>query len=223
MKKLLAVFIFLFASTSYAGVIVIDPDDYDDGIDLTSISDHVSLKTTSGGSVYAASLAETAANGKHTQGLGKKVFGGGGWGNEWFYTPDLGGVGLEIRFNALVTHCSLLIGELFFDAGPGSDPVQAYIFDKNDNLISLLDVDEHHKRVDLGFVEEGLDLTWAHWTFEFSAANIGRIVIGGNSEPTTLDRLEFTLAEVPEPGSLALVLAGFLFLLSVRAARSNLR
>lgn len=222
MKNLLIFCFFLLANTSFAGTIVIDPDDYDADTNLTNISPYVTISTTNGDAVYCASLSPTAADGMHTQGLGGKVFGGGGWGDEWFYMPDFASPGLEIKFNAPVTHFSLLVAELFWDAGPGSDPVLAYIFDKDDHLISLLYVDEYHQRVDLGFVQTGLDLTWAHWTFEFSAENIGRIIIGGDSEPTTLDRLSFTFVEASEPSTLALMLMGFLLLLFVRTLRNKM-
>jgi len=218
MKNLLIFCVFFLANAVSAGTIIIDPDDYDAGTDLTSISPHTTITTTDGAAVNAASLSAVAADGKNTQGLGQKVFGGGGWSDEWFYLPA-SSPGLEIKFNIAVTHCSLLVAELFWDAGPGSDPVLAYVFDTNDNLLSQFYVDEYHDRVDLGFIVDGMEMTWAYWTFEYSAANIGKIIIGGDSEPTTLDRLEFTYAdytEVSEPGSLVLILIGFIFFLLLR-------
>lgn len=216
MKNLLIFCIFLLANASTAGTIIIDPDDYATGSDLTYISPHTTITTTNGDAVHAASISPVAADGKDTQGLGRKVFGGGGWSDEWFYMPVFSSPGLEIQFNSPVTHFSLLVAELFWDAGPGSDPVLAYVFDENDNLLSQLYVNEHNERVDLGFIVDGMNMTWAYWTFEYTASNIGKVIIGGDSEPTTLDRLEFTYLELPEPNLLALILIGFLFLFTIR-------
>ncbi|MBQ1784321.1 MAG: hypothetical protein II007_11780 [Gammaproteobacteria bacterium] len=44
------------------------------------------------------------------------------------------------------------------------------------------------------------------YQFTYSGSKIGRVVVGGESEPTTIDRLTFTIenAEVPAPETVSL-------------------
>lgn len=210
MKNSLLLILFLAASDCLAGLIVIDPNEYVAGVDLSSISPHVTFSTTDGGAVYAAALPAHAAGGKHTKGFGKHVFSAkADEASEW-WIPEWGAPGLEITFHLPVTYFSLLVAELFHDAGPGSDPVYAFIFDRNNNLLTSLYVDEFNHRVDLGFIDEDQPATWAYWNFEYSAANIGKIIIGGDSEPTSFGRFKFAYAEVPEPITGVLLLIGLL-------------
>lgn len=208
MKNLmLGVLLTTAASCSMGGNIVIEPDTYAHGTDLTNISKYAKISATDGKPVYAQSLSTNAADGYDTKDLGCNVFG-----DEWFYNPNLTAPGLEITFKAPVISFSLLIAEIFPDAGPGSDPVLAYIYNTKNELISTHQVDEFNKRVDLGLIKglEEINISWAYWTFEFNANDIGKIIIGGDSEPTTIDRLEFTYREVPEPSMLLMCISGLL-------------
>lgn len=214
MKNLvLGILLTTAASCSMGGSIIIEPDAYAHGTDLTNISKYAQIRSTDGKPVYAQSLSTNAADGYDTKDLGCNVFG-----EEWFYHPDISG--LEISFKAPVVSFSLLIAEVFPDAGPGSDPVLAYIYNTKNELISTHQVDEFHKRVDLGLIKglEEINISWAYWTFEFSANDIGKVIIGGDSEPTTIDRLEFTYLEVPEPSPLLLYISA-LFLIGVTRKR----
>jgi hypothetical protein len=221
MKWLLALVFSLLPLAGYA--VVIEPDDYTAGTNLSAISPHATLSTTSGGAVYAAPLRDSAADGYDTLGLGKHVF---GWEahDEWQHVPsNQSAPGLAIVFSKPVTYISLLVAELFPDAGPGSDPVFVSIYDTKGNLLSADYTNESHNNVRLGRIKNtpsNVYAYWSYWSFEFSAAAIGKIVIGGDSEPTTLDRLEFTLAILPEPSALTLLLLG-LFGLGLRPVHKS--
>lgn len=210
MKKIFGLLLLLASGNSFAGVITINPGDYADGTNLSNISPYVQFSTTDGLPVYCASLSSSAAGGNSVLGFGSKVFSADPDAASEWWTPDWGGPGLQITFNTPVTYFSLLVAELFHDAAPGSDPVMAFIFDRSDNLLAALYVDEFNGRVNLGKIYEGEDPDWAYWAFEFAADNIGRIVIGGDSEPTTLGRLQFIYSEVSEPFSGSLLLLGLI-------------
>lgn len=205
--RYLVIFLFI-VNSAMAGSIVIEPDDYVDGTVLSSVSPYVKFKNLGGGEVTATELSPQAADGYNTLGLGKRVIGG-----EWFYS-GLGDAGLEIEFSRPVTFFSILVAEIFPDAGPGSDPVIACIYDLAGELLSEINISESNKRVDLGIIKNSDPMayqTWAYWSFEFRSKHIHKIVLGGNSEPTTFDRLQFDLWEVPESSSYLLFLICLLF------------
>lgn len=206
--RYLVIFLF-FVNTAMAGSIVIEPDDYANGTVLSNVSPYVRFKNLSGGEVTATELSSLAADGYDTLGLGKKVIGG-----EWFYS-GLGDAGLEIEFKRPVSFFSILVAEIFPDAGPGSDPVIACIYDLAGELLSEINISESNKRVDLGVIKNGDPLgyqTWAYWSFEFHSKNIHKVVLGGNSEPTTFDRLQFDYQELPEPSGYILLAICLLFI-----------
>ena len=216
------------APQAFAISVVIDPDDFAAGTNLSTINPHVRLATTSGGNVYAADMSPTAANGNDTQGLGSKIFAYDG-ANEWYYMPEwknANTTGMEITFTTKVTYFSLLLAELFWDAGPGSDPFRAWVYDEHGNFLTNLNYTES-SRVDLGLIDPD-DADHGHWYYaklEYFGPSIGKVIVGGDSEPTTLDRLEFYRVDVPEPSSLILALIGIfgLFLSTKRKARINSR
>lgn len=195
----------LLSYGAHAVSIVIDADDFSDDSILTHSCKYATLSTSDGGDVYASRLSSSAANGNSTLAIGSKVF-GSSKSNEWFLDPSL-----QITFSAKTTRFSILIAELYFDAGPGSDPLQAMVFDEFGNLLSYLSADDS-TRVNLGEIEPGVPEHgyWAYWKLEYSATSIGKVVLGGDSEPTTFDRLEFDCVEteVPEPPAIALLLTG---------------
>lgn len=183
--------------------IVIDADDFLDDSVLTNSCKYATLSTSDGGDVYASPISSSAANGNNTLAIGHKVF-GSSKANEWFMEPSL-----EVTFKAKTTRFSILIAELYFDAGPGSEPLEVRVFDELGNFLSSLATDDN-TRVTLGEIEPGIPEHgyWAYWKLEYSAASIGKIVLGGDSEPTTFDRLEFDCIEtqVPEPSAAILLL-----------------
>ena len=219
----LILIIALFAFDAFAAPIVLDPDDFIAGTNLSTINPHVKIATTGGGNVYAADISPTAANGNNTQGLGSKIFAYDG-ADEWFYMPELTDpitIGMEITFKSKINYFSLLCAELFSDAGPGSEPLSAFVYDEQGNFITNLSYIASNQ-VNLGWVDPN-DESHGYWHYaklEYFGPSIGKVIIGGNSEPTTLDRLEFNYVEVPEPNAFILTIIGiFGLLLSTKRKR----
>lgn len=201
----------------FATPIVIEPDDYAAGTNLSTISPWVTLSTTGGDAVYSSAIDsrwERAAQGQGTGPLGKQVFSRRPDTNdEWYYWHDSGGdepYGLNIHFSQAVSSFSLLFAELFADAGCcTNDPIRVLVFDTNDVLVDLLWGDQLLGGY-LGTYTDDWDgseheaFPW--YQFTYSGSNIGRVVVGGESEPTSIDRLTFTLehTEVPAPASASL-------------------
>lgn len=209
----------------FATPIVIEPDDYAAGTDLSTISTWVTLTTTRGDAVYASTIdigRFKAAQGHDTGRLGQQVFSRSSDRNsEWYYwhdnAPEEEQDGLSINFNQGVSSFSLLFAELFEDAGCCvSDPIYVYIYGTDGALQAA--VNGEHLGGYLGTYIDDWDGTeydaWPWYQFTYSGSNIGRVVVGGESEPTTIDRLTFTLENsvvpVPATASLfALLLAWF--------------
>jgi hypothetical protein len=204
------------ATNALATSVVLDPDDFAAGTNLSTINPHVTITTTSGSNVYAANISPTAANGNNTQGLGSKIF-AYDEADEWFYMPELIDpitIGMEISFNSKTTHFSLLFAELFFDAGPGSEPISALVYDEDGNFLTNLN-SVTGSQVNLGLIDPS-DESHGYWHYaklEYFGPSIGKVIVGGDSEPTTLDRLEFDYVEVPEPNSFILLIMGICGLL----------
>lgn len=206
-----------FSCGAHALFVVVDPDDFLDGSILSKSCKHATLSTSDGGDVYASKLSPLAANGNNTLEIGQQVF-GSSKNQEWFSEPSL-----QITFNSKTTRFSILVAELYFDAGPGSEPLTAMVYDEFGNFLSYLATDDS-TQVKLGEIEPGIPEHgyWAYWKLEFSAPSIGKVILGGDSEPTIFDRLEFDCveAEVPEPPAFALLLLG-MFALRSRALKSK--
>jgi hypothetical protein len=91
-------------------------------------------------------------------------------------------------------------------------PVRGLIFDSTGNTIfsgelGTLFEGIHDERVELGPVLGWPSNHWHYVSYTYTADSIGGFIIGGDSEPTHLDRLDFT---VPEPSSALLLLTGLL-------------
>lgn len=213
------------AAPALSSPIVIEPDDYAVGTNLSSISPLVTLTTTGGDAVYSADINsrwEAAAEGYPTGPLGQKVFSRDPTENdEWYYWRDSGyeeTMGLQIEFHQAVSSFSLLFAELFSDAGCCfSDPIYVYVFDTDGALQAALngEVFAGYLGKTRAWDDEEVD-AWPYFDFHYSGSNIGRVIVGGESEPTSIDRLTFTLQEttpVPEPAAYA-ILALSLFGLS---------
>jgi hypothetical protein len=219
MRLLLAFYLALISQTVFG--IVIEPDDYAAGTDLSHISPYVTLTSTAGDPVIAAEIPADAADGYDTKGLGNHIFGFNESITWWFshchikWHPECEfGVmpGLSVTFEVPVASFSILIAEIEGDASPGDDPVRGLIFDSSGNTIfsgelGTLFEGIHDERVELGPVLGWPSNHWHYVSYTYTADSIGGFIIGGDSEPTHLDRLEFT---VPEPSSALLLLTGLM-------------
>lgn len=223
---------FSMAAVAHAGMVTIDPDDFLAGTDLSAASSLVSLSTGAGGAVYATGVYPRLGDAQPpevttTGPLGQHVFSQGGVDNsEWFawpeedmsvYDPALWALqpqAFVITFASSVNYASLLAAEIIGDAGCCiDDPVRWWVYDSTDQLIMSSYVDDFDNIVaylgteDFG---EGPFPSYPVWRAEFHHPDIRRIVIGGESEPTTIDHLQFRTLDVPEPMSAVLFLSALL-------------
>jgi hypothetical protein len=220
-----------------AGMITIDPDDYLAGTDLSLVSSLVTLSTSGGTAVYASGVYPRLGSPQpsevtDTGPLGKHVFSRWNADNtEWWAWPDYYGLdvsvfdpavwaidpdALVISFTNPVDYASLLAAEIIGDASGAAtdDPVRWWVYDSTDHLIMSSYVDDPAGVIAYLGTEDWGDgpmPAYPVWRAEFSHPDIRRIVIGGESEPTTLDRLQFRTIDVPEPAT------GILFLTAVLA------
>ena len=125
---------------------------------------------------------------------------------EWAKDPDA----LKISFNKRVNYFSILSLELYRDAGPGDDPVRIYIYDSKDSLID---------KIGNGWPPSGSlgcnGYCYNYFKTEYSYPDIKTVIIGGESEPTTLDRLSFNVAPIPEPSTMLLFSTGLFALAGI--------
>src|SRR5690606_22400462 len=131
--------------------------------------------------------------------------------------------GLMITFHQPAIYFSLLFAELFSDAGCcSSDPIYLYVFSPEGSLIDSVCVDCHYLAGFLGDPTNPED-SWPYWKYEINGEQIGRIIVGGESEPTTIDRLEFSLeiSSIPEPDVLKILFTGLILLLVLSFYRSS--
>lgn len=213
------VLLLLFYSGANARPVTIDPDDFVEGADLSTVSSQVTLSTTGGEPVFASSTdADENPELDGTGPLGDRVFSRSPTDNtEWFAWPDAAGVdtdpfnldewakdpfGLLLSFDQPVAWISLLFAELFPDAGCCfDDPTKWYIYDSLGNLVFDEFIDIPPFDGYLGTCFDDLPC-YPYWTAEFWYPDIRYVVVGGESEPVTIDRLRFA---VPEPSTLLLL------------------
>lgn len=208
--------VLLTPQLAFAGLVIIEPDDYPSETNLRNVSPYVTFTTPSGGNVYARNIAPDAAGGNNTRGLGRKVF-GNDMADDWMFLYQTSSVpndsilkeyrSLQIEFHVEITYFSLIIAELdsfIFD------PVDAYIFDRDGNFLETKEPIRKNKRVELGHIPNmPADYIWNYYTFEYSnAAPIGKVIISGQSQLVAFDRLSFIYSEVDEPSGLWLMLLG---------------
>jgi len=209
-----------------ATTITIEPDSYAPGTALTSISPYVTVSTTGGNPVYASTIDQgstLAAGGASTGPLGDAVFSlNSGSNSEWSYWPELGDDqnGLAFTFSQPVLSFSLLFAELFYDAGCCiNDPVRIFIYAPDNSLIEVVSADASPPDGYLGTDPfDPNSPAWPYWQFAYSGNTIGKVIIGGYSEPTSVDRLVFTV--VPLPAALWFFLTGLIGLVGVAGRRS---
>lgn len=214
---------------SSASAVIIEPDNYAAGTDLSTVSPLVTLSTTGGAPVYASTIhrttgtGELAAGGYSTGPLGDSVFSRSpDTNNEWYYWPSMDPNdpdGLVIDFQQQVSSFSLLFAELFQDAGCcTSDPVYLYIYAPDGTFIESLDMESSSTKNYLGNPGDLAD-AWPYWQFEYSSNLVGKVIVGGESEPTSIDRLQFTV--VPVPAALWLFASGLIGLVGVSRGRKR--
>lgn len=221
----------VLANGASGTTIHLDPDDYLLGSSLTNVSSYVKVDTTGGAEVYSAALAgvgQTLPDGfVGGSPFGSSVFSRNSDKNsEWSAWPDMAGAnvdhydadewakdpfGLRFTFFQPVSYVGLLGLELFEDAGwgGGDDPLRWWIYDSSGALVHTSYVDTIPGSGSLGTHPE-LGFEYYFWDFEFSHTDISTVIVGGESEPTTLDRLVFRTIDVPEPSTMALLLCGAL-------------
>jgi hypothetical protein len=240
-KHVLAALCLSVSAVTHAAMVTVDPDDFLAGTDLSAVSSLVSLSTGAGGPVYATGVYPRLGEGQPSEvttagPLGKHVFSQSSADNsEWFAWPDedmslydpslwaLEPQAFVITFASSVSYASLLAAEIIGDAGCcSSDPVRWWVYDSTDQLIISSYVDDSDNIVAFLGTEDfgdGPFPSYPVWRAEFNHPDIRRIVIGGESEPTTIDRLQFKTIDVPEPTSAVLFLTA---LLIAGAARRRL-
>jgi hypothetical protein len=205
-KLTLCVFVYCCSTgASVANSLTIDPDTYAPSTNLSAISPFVTLATLEGAPVYSAPVYPSAydPNGPHltTTGLlGSNVFSAASDINsEWLgfnsggdFIPPFTRGALVITFTQPVTYISILSAEISRDAGPFSDdPLSMSIFDSSGALIH---VQENGAKIAYnGIIDFGDGPLPAFPVYfnEYSGTDIWRVIISGESEPTTLDRLTF--------------------------------
>lgn len=219
-----------------ATLITLDPDSHRAGTNISDISPYVSITARGGAPVFSSTVdARKRKYFRNAGAMGKRVFSQlQDYNSEWmdltgYHEPEFLNW-ITFSFSQSVTSVSLLYGELFGDAGTGSEPMDYFVYDLAGNLIGSSDYRNHGEVVAKENSRECLTL-WksrqaefnncTFWTREitFTHENIGRIIIGGDSEPTTFDRLLFNTKEsvvidspvaVPQPPSYGLLLLALL-------------
>lgn len=214
---------------SSATLVVVEPDDFAGGADLSEVSPYVTLSTVSGEPVFSSTIHQygrLAADGNDTSILGDNVFSRYGDRNsEWYYWPERhnGPSGVEdalmLSFSHPVDYFSLVFAELFPDAGCCiDDPILVDMFDREGALIESVYAN-HNPGIYLGELGElgvrgEISDAWPVYEFTNFSTGISKVIVGGESEPTTIDRLTFKVAQqVPEPSSFALMFSGLVLLL----------
>jgi len=196
----------LFLSMPATASVVLEPDNYALGTDLSTISPYVTVSTTGGNPVYASTINQgstLAAGGAATGPLGSAVFSLNSNSNsEWSYWPEMDPndpYGLVFTFSQPLLSFSLLFAELFEDAGCcTNDPTRIFIYAPDSSLITVVDADVSPPAGYLGTDPyDPSSPAWPYWQFAYSGNTVGKIIIGGFSEPTSVDRLEFTVVPLP--------------------------
>lgn len=235
--RTLSTAIFLLApAICSATLITLDPDSHRAGTNISDISPYVSITARGGAPVFSSTVdARKKKYFRNAGAMGKRVFSKvQDYNSEWmdltdYHEPEFLDW-ITFSFSQSVTSVSLLYGELFGDAGTGSEPMDYFVYDLAGNLIGSSDYKNRGEVVSEKGPRECLTV-WksrqdefgncTFWTSEitFTHENIGRIIIGGDSEPTTFDRLSFNTKDnvvidpplaVPQPPSYALLLVAFL-------------
>lgn len=205
--------------------VTIDPDDYAPGTDLTNISPYLTITSIDSSTVYAASInhsspAVPTAGGYPTGPFGSQVFSLFPDSNsEFYYNFNPGDNGLVFDFHTAVSSVSFLLGEIFSDAGCCSDdPIWVEVYDENDILVLSEYADFFPPTGYLGNPADPND-AWPFWEFSYSATLVGKIIVGGESEPTTIDKLSFQ--PVPVPAAAWLFMSGLVGLAGLARKGKN--
>jgi hypothetical protein len=213
------------SSTGIAMTLTLEPDDFSSGTNLSSMAfSYVSLSTTSGTPVYSAPIAftgeELPTGISDTGPFHQQIFSAYPEGNsEWWAWPEYNGIrvdpydpaewatepdGLLISFKKPVNYVSLLGLEL---GDMGEDPIRWLVYDWSDTLIFSSTLDYMPGAGSIG-INPLTGSSYTYWDMHFSHPDIARLIVGGESQPTTLDRMIFNVAPVPEPGTIVLLALG---------------
>jgi hypothetical protein len=217
------------SQAAIAMTLTLEPDDFASGTNLSSMAfSYLSLSTTSGAPVYSAPIAftgeELPAGISDTGPFQQQVFSADPEGNsEWWAWPEYNGISVDpyypaewatepvvllISFKKPVNYVSLLGLEL---GDMENDPIRWLVYDWSDTLIFSSTLDYMPGAGSIGF-NPSTGSNYTYWDMYFSHPDIGRVIIGGESQPTTLDRLVFNVAPVPEPGTIVLLALGLVVL-----------
>lgn len=222
MKYLFQLALLLITQNACALLVTIEPDHYETGTNLSNVSSYATLSTVDGGDVYASSIHRSssvlAAQGNGTGILGDKVFSytplfNSEWSQHYSYPSYPSGTGLEITFKRPINTFSILAAELFNDGLTSYDSPYAYYFDHHGNLIHSESIYSPGTRVNLAQIQ-GIPsppaVYWNYYDYTYnSSLLISKVIIDETSlEVTTLDRISFNVADVPEPISIFLMLSG---------------
>lgn len=228
-RLILVTFMILFSQVAFS--VTIDPDDFAEGTNLSTISPYVDITTTAGGAVYAAPIS-TLRQGEDywpldplitdTGPFGDRVFSSYPDGNsEWLlgippqppttfdpeYYASQGDGGLLLQFHTPISSFSILMGELTIDSGPGIEAAWAIFYDTNGMPIDVLFAPSREDAIgNLGCYSEVT--CFNYWEFTSSVPGITTVALFGSVEPTTFDVLSFKPIGVPEPATLTLLALG---------------
>jgi hypothetical protein len=189
---------FAICSPAHAGLVTIDADDYAAGTNVSNLSPYVKL--SNGFSTADPSFGDPVFSATSPFApTGSRVFATGPSGGGFAFLPEsqrVGGVGdtiawgLALAFDDPVSNITL--SALNFGYGPGLS-VQGWVVDAAGNVTSIVNT----AAIGLG----------GSLAFNVAGGGISTLIIGGEDSIAALqfDSLSF---QVPEPGTLGLLLAG---------------
>ncbi|MDX1558671.1 MAG: PEP-CTERM sorting domain-containing protein [Marinobacter sp.] len=230
MNKLAMLMLCIFFSlNSHGSLITIEPDDFAPGTLITGTSSYFDIRTIDGGNVYAAPLMGEGRMPDESfvdsGPIGDQVFSTSPSINTEWILPVLdfpvfrnleelkGHIptrAFMVEFMRPVDYVSILALEIFGDAGfgVGSDPMSIWLFSPDGSLLTQ-SAEGRGTRLPGSIGSGDFDeFPYAYFNPNFSFPEIGYMVMGGYSEPTTIDRLQFRYAKVPEPATLSLLALG---------------
>jgi len=229
-RLVLAITLVLISKVVFS--VTIEPDDYAQGTNLSTISPYVDITTTAGGAVYAGPIGPIDRGGLPPWPLDPIITDTGPLGCQVFsFQPDIhtewslgltystlpvfdpeafaaasgnGLNGLLLQFHDPISSFSILLAELRPDAGPGVEVMEAAFYDADGLLIGT--TQQGAPTGNVGCTE---NFCYNYWDLGFSASGITAVALYGTAEPTSFDAFSFTLESVPVPEPATLTLLAF--------------